>query len=220
LSVSGYHSKERLLIALAEGKNVLHLGAVGCTLGSIEEKIAYARRSIHGLLTRISTCVGIDIDGVAVKALSEAGIFDNLVAADVQAVTRREIPLERIDIVVAGDIIEHLSNPGLMLDSVARLSDPATVLVVTTPNAMGLPNFSRYAFHRWVDGPDHVCTFNEFTLRNLLSRHGWRVTTLNTCYQPRARQRNSPQIFWLGQQVLRRIPQLGGTLFAVAEKAD
>jgi predicted TPR repeat methyltransferase len=218
VSVSGYFSKEDLLVTLAKGKNVLHLGAVGCTLGSVEDKVAFARNSIHGLLTRISNCVGVDIDESGVSALREAGIFDNIVAADVQALTREEIPLERIDLIVAGDIVEHLSNPGLMLDTIFRLSDAATLFVVTTPNAMGLPNFARYFLGRWVDGPDHVCAFSEFTLKNLLSRHGWGVTRLYTCYQPRARQQNAPLLFWLGQRTLQHRPHLGGTLFAVARK--
>jgi predicted TPR repeat methyltransferase len=218
VSITSYHAKEDLLVRLTGGKNVLHLGAVGCTLGSIEEKLAFARRSIHGLLTRISTCVGIDIDKEGVRALTEAGIFDNLMTGDVQTLRREEIPLPQIDVIVAGDIIEHLSNPGLMLESVARLSDASTLLIITTPNAMGLPNFSRYVLRRWVDGPDHVCAFNEFTLKNLLGRHGWLVTNLYTCHQSRARQQNSPYLFWLGQRALRRLPQLGGTLFALAER--
>lgn len=220
VSVSGYHAKDQLLVSLAKGRNVLHLGAVGCTLGSIEEKLEDAPKSIHALLTRISTCVGIDIDEEGIRALTEAGVFDNLVLADAETLRREEIPLAQIDIVVAGDIIEHLSNPGLMLGSLARLTDPGTLLIITTPNAMGVPNFSRYILHRWVDGPDHVCTFNEFTLKNLLARHGWLVTKLYTCHQARARERNAPFLFWLGQRIFRRFPQAGGTLFAVAEKAE
>jgi hypothetical protein len=42
----------------------------------------------------------------AIKAIAEAGIFDNAIVADARTVSRDEIRLDRIDLIVAGDIIE------------------------------------------------------------------------------------------------------------------
>jgi hypothetical protein len=199
---------------------VLHLGAIGCTLGTTDAKIAAAPRSIHALLTDVSTCIGVDTDAEGVRALPEAGIFENLIVADVEKLSREEIALPTIDVVVAGDIIEHLSNPGSMLDSIHAIGGPETRLLVTTPNALGLPNFLRYGLDRWTDGRDHVCSFNRDTLSNLLTRHGWIVEELQTCYQAGAHRRNSPVLFWLGRGLFRWLPRLGGTLFAVARRNE
>src|SRR5687768_5028729 len=117
---ASYGSKQELLTMFVQGKRVLHLGAVGCTLGTIKEKIAAAPTSVHAHLSRISTCVGVDIDTEGVSALTDAGVFDNLIVGDVQTLSRGEISLSTIDVIVAGDLIEHLSNPGAMLDSLHR----------------------------------------------------------------------------------------------------
>jgi SAM-dependent methyltransferase len=216
LSFVGYESKADLLTRFAAQKRVLHLGAVGCTLGSTQAKVDAAASSVHAFLTRISTCVGIDLDREAVAGLTEAGVFDNLIAADVQTLSRDQIPLPTIDVIVAGDVIEHLSNPGAMLDSMRRLSDEGTKLVITTPNALGLPNFMRYGMNRFRDSPDHVCSFSYMNLESLLGRHGWVVEELYTCHQSGAEKRNAGALFHAGRWFFRSRPRFGGTLFAVA----
>ncbi len=41
---------------------------------------------------------------------------------------------ETYDVIVAGDIIEHLSNPGRFLGAVSRHLNKEGVFLVTTPN--------------------------------------------------------------------------------------
>jgi 2-polyprenyl-3-methyl-5-hydroxy-6-metoxy-1,4-benzoquinol methylase len=213
---SGYESKEDLLVRFAGNKQVLHLGAVGCTEGTTAQKVAAAASSIHAFLSRISTCIGVDIDEEAVRALVTGRVFDNLIIADVEKLRRDDIPLQSIDVVVAGDVVEHLSNPGLMLDALRQMSEPSTRLLLTTPNALGLPIFVRYSMGKSVDGHDHTFSFNRFTLENLLKRHGWAVTDMYSCHQARAKELNAAPLFWIGRQLFRWIPRLGGTLFVVA----
>jgi len=74
------------------------------------------------------------------------------------------------DIILAGDMIEHLNNPGIVLRQLLPLAAEAS-LVLSTPNSFGLPHLIRYARGQAVDGNDHVLSFNIFTLRNLLRRH-------------------------------------------------
>lgn len=217
MKYEGYDSKEALLTRFAAGKRVLHVGAVGCTLGTPEEKVAAAERSVHALLSSVSSaCVGVDIDEAGVAALSEAGVFTNIIAADIASLTVGDLPLDAVDVIVAGDVIEHLSNPGIMLANLHRLGSPHTRLLVTTPNAMGLPNFVRHATGRYVEGDDHVCSFNAFTLRNLLERHGWTVERVLSCHQFGAAHRTGGILFSLGRAMFRTAPRLGGTLFLVA----
>jgi 2-polyprenyl-3-methyl-5-hydroxy-6-metoxy-1,4-benzoquinol methylase len=174
---------------------------------------------VHAVLTRTAAkCIGVDIDAEGVKGLTDAGIFDNLVLADVLTLDRAELPLPHVDFIVAGDIIEHLSSPGSLLDSAARLSDPGTQLVLTTPNALGLPMFIRYLRGEIVEGPDHKVSFNVYTLRNLLGCHGWEIRRLATCHQAKATQLHSGVGMTVGKAVLSRWPSLGGTLFVVAQR--
>src|SRR4029450_11610601 len=123
-------------------------------------------QSFHASLTAVAErCVGVDTNREAVDALTQAGIFDNLISADATTLDRTSIGLDRIDVVVAGDIVEHLSNPGALLDNVARIADKDSRLVMTTPNALGLPNFIRYLRGDVLEGEDHVLSFNRYSVQ-------------------------------------------------------
>lgn len=216
VKVASFGSKNEVLEALVRDRTVLHLGAVGETCGDTETRIVAARTSLHAHLTRVSReCVGVDYDAPSVRALTERGIFDNLVCGDVTKIQRSDVPMTSIDFIVAGDTIEHLSNPGMMLENMRNLADLHTQLIVTTPNALGLPIFVRHTFGRAIEGEDHVCSFNAQTLTNLLKRHGWYPRELRTCHQERA---TSSAWFRLGSMIFQRLPQWGGTLMCVADR--
>lgn len=214
--VSGYASKAELVERRCRGQRVLHLGAVGETYSNPQTRIDLAPQSVHAWLSDISAkCVGVDYDKASVEALTSSGVFDNLICADVTTMTRADVPLERIDAVVIGDIIEHLSNPGAMLDALHQIVDPGTEVVLTTPNALALPIFLRHLQEREIEGLDHVVSFNRASLENLLTRHGWRIDELWTCYQRNAEAMHGGIKFRMGKALLSRCPKLGGTLLAV-----
>jgi SAM-dependent methyltransferase len=217
--ISRYGAKIELLEQLATGRQVLHLGAVGETGSSVGQVLERSPRSFHASLTQVAErCVGIDTNHEAVEALTRAGIFDNLMFADATTIERDEIPLDRLDVIVAGDIVEHLSSPGEFLDNAAKLADPGTLFALTTPNALGLPSFMRYLRGGVVDGGDHVLSFNRYSLENLLRRHGWIPERWATCHQIRAAERYGSIKFRLGACAFRRWPAIGGTLLVVARR--
>lgn len=164
-------------------------------------------------------CVGIELNAEAVKAIAEAGIFDNAIVADATTVGRDEIGLARIDLIVAGDIIEHLPNPGALLTNAARLSDPGTKLALTTPNCVGLGAFGRYLSGKPLEGDAHVVSFNRYSLANLLASHGWKVDWWAACHQIDA-QADHRLTFGFGSWLFRRLPHLGGTLLVLAHRDD
>jgi hypothetical protein len=216
LRIHEYHSKVDLLQQMARGRQVLHLGAVGETCANTEDRVARARESVHADLTAVAAgCVGVDYDQASVDALTSRGVFNNLLCADVRALKRNQINLPRIDIIVAGDVLEHLSEPGMMLDAAHRLADTNTRLAVTVPNALGLPIFVRNTLGKVVDGEDHVCSFNVHTLTNLLTRHGWTPAAAYTCHQKHA---ELSWAFRLGRALFRRVPRWGGTLMVVSRR--
>lgn len=218
--IARYAAKLDLIEELATGRQVLHLGAVGETGSPLDDVLARSPRSFHASLTRVADrCIGIDTNGEAVEALTRAGIFDNLMVADATTLAREEIPLDRIDLIVAGDIVEHVSNPGSLLENAARFAEPETLFVLTTPNALGLPSFLRYLRGGVVDGGDHVLSFNRYSLGNLLERHGWIPERWATCHQMQAAERHGGVKFRLGAWVFRHWPALGGTLLVVSRRA-
>lgn len=217
MKVLGYGSKSSLLARFAADRNVLHLGAVGEAHGTAEARVRAAMSSVHADLTKVArTCVGVDIDRVSVAALSERGIFSNLVVADATQLTPGDINLSPIDVIIASDIIEHLPRPADLLTCALQLADSETLLVVTTTNALGLLLFARNTLGRPIEGWDHVCSFNLATLGNMLVRTGWCPLEAYTCHQKLAATSRS---FKVGRLLFKLVPRWGGTLLVTAKPA-
>jgi 2-polyprenyl-3-methyl-5-hydroxy-6-metoxy-1,4-benzoquinol methylase len=207
-----YLEKEAAILEMARGQRVLHLGCVGFTDLTANERIRLAHKTLHYLLTQCAEVVGVDLSAAVVREYERLGIFSNILIGNVERLSDLALN-QTFDLIVAGDIIEHVSNPGLMLDGIKRFCRLGTRIVITTPHAFGLPNYLRFLAGRFRDGMEHVATYNMQNLAALLARHGYLVEEMATCYQPRARPHG---LFILGKLLLRRVPQLGGTLFVVA----
>jgi 2-polyprenyl-3-methyl-5-hydroxy-6-metoxy-1,4-benzoquinol methylase len=211
LQVEHYVEREESIIELCRGKRVLHLGCVGWTDLPSTDKVQLAGASFHQSLSEVCDCTGVDIDGATIEELQRAGLFHNVVTGDAESLTGAA----EYDVVVAGDIIEHLSNPGSMLDGALKVAKSGGMLIVSTPNAFGLPAFARLLAGRFREGAQHVLNFNYLTLQQLLHRHGWKPLCIHGCYQKAARQRKA---FGLTSVPLRILPRFAGTLLVAAEK--
>ena len=74
---------------------------------------------------------------------------------------------------IAGEVIEHLDDPGRFLDGLHALVAPGGLLVVTTPNAAGLVNAAALLGNYEVNHPDHIALYTCATLDTMLRRHAW-----------------------------------------------
>lgn len=80
------------------------------------------------------------------------------------------------DVIFAGDLIEHLSNPGLFLASARAHLKPGGRILITTPNCFNLFNLTEKISK--VDPTvniDHTCYFNFKTLRQLFGKNGFEI---------------------------------------------
>jgi 2-polyprenyl-3-methyl-5-hydroxy-6-metoxy-1,4-benzoquinol methylase len=186
---------------------------VSCIWDAWDSPIA---RSLHYELTINSDCTGVDNDQETVNQLKDADVFNNIVVGDVQRLEELPIAPESFDVIVAGDIIEHISNPGKMLDGIHRLLKSNGALIISTPNSFGLPGFVRYVVGDFHEGRQHVLSFNAITLAQFLERHGYMLDACMTCHQ---RPTSTSLLFRAGKCVLQRFPRFGGTLLFVARIA-
>jgi SAM-dependent methyltransferase len=139
---------------------------------------------LHGRLAAVAaSLVGLDVeeDGIAL-ARSEGFEAHRVDASDQEAV--RALRLEPADLVVAGELIEHMEEPGRFLDAVRPLCRPDGALVLTTPNAASLLNPLAAVGRYELINPSHVALYSWFTLSNILERHGWSVTDFVTYHYP------------------------------------
>lgn len=75
------------------------------------------------------------------------------------------------DVIVFGNLIEHLSFPGRALEGVRRFMAPNSELVISTPKAFGLLANVRIGLGRFYGGNEHLAAYSRFTLPALLARH-------------------------------------------------
>jgi len=132
--------------SVCNGKNVLHLG---CTNYPYTELSLKNNDLLHFELEKITdNLTGFDFDQKGLDILTERGV-GNLYRADLEKLEDVEIN-ETFDVIVAGEIIEHLSNPGLFLKGIQRFMNRQTILLITTINAYCGLRFFQYAVHVFV----------------------------------------------------------------------
>lgn len=156
------------MLEATRGPVVLDLGAVQHDAERADED-----RWLHRhLAARFDRVVGVDMLEAAVEALNERGY--ELVADDVETM---DLGIEA-DSVVAGELIEHVANPGLMLDRVAAHLKPGGRLVLTTPNPWYLHHVRRWLLGSMSINDEHVAWYGPIVLRQLLDRHGFDVVSV------------------------------------------
>lgn len=159
-----------------KGEKVLHLGCVdeGLTVERIKNGTL-----MHLQLMKVAKEVwGVDKNEEGIKLLQKEGI-GNLILGDVEHLDSiKELQGESFDIILASEIIEHLNNPGLFLQSAKILFSPNTEMILTTPNAFRFTemsyNLKGYEFVH----PDHNYWFSWKTLSSLLIKNGYAINEI------------------------------------------
>lgn len=159
-----------------EGKKVLHLG---CTNYPYTENSIKDGSLLHFELAKVTKDLyGLDLDERGIAILRQQGI-DKIFRADLEKLEDANLN-ETFEVIIAGEVIEHLSNPGLFLNGIKRFMDQKTELVITTINAYSGMRFAIYAL-RGRGGinepvhPDHVAYYSYSTLNLAIKRAGLHV---------------------------------------------
>ena len=77
---------------------------------------------------RFKNVVGIDINTSNVERLKRLG-YDNIYIASAETFELQQ----QFDTIIAGELIEHLANPGLFLQQARKHLAPNGRIVITTP---------------------------------------------------------------------------------------
>ncbi len=161
------------VLKLTKGPRVLHVGACNNCFPRTEEE--YSGWMHHLLVSAGFSVLGTDIHRENLKRMAEAGY--EVAYMDAQAIPPDG---EKFDTIVAGELIEHLENPGLFLKGCRRRLAPGGRLVLTTPNPFGVMDILGYiknfdqAFNY-----QHTCWFDAQTMRQILGRCGFRIVKLD-----------------------------------------
>jgi 2-polyprenyl-3-methyl-5-hydroxy-6-metoxy-1,4-benzoquinol methylase len=112
-------------------KRVLHVGC--CDYPLTMERVRDGNLLHHAIGETAKHVVGMDLSISGIEILRNHGT-SNLVVMDAEELCFRGT----FDVVLAGDVIEHLSNPGKFLERVPALLTPTSELIIAVPNAFSL----------------------------------------------------------------------------------
>jgi 2-polyprenyl-3-methyl-5-hydroxy-6-metoxy-1,4-benzoquinol methylase len=158
-----HRAHAKLLAAVGTGRRVLD---VGCSSGYLAEPLS----------ERGNTIVGIELDPAAAR---EAERFcERVLVGDVETM---ELPLEpgSFDVVLCGDVVEHLRDPVASLARLRPLLKPGGRLVLSTPNVANWAIRLALLGGRWrytdrgILDRSHTHLFTRATLIAALRRAGY-----------------------------------------------
>jgi 2-polyprenyl-3-methyl-5-hydroxy-6-metoxy-1,4-benzoquinol methylase len=164
-----HRSHEKLLAVVGRAGRVLD---VGCSSGYLAERLQAGGNVV----------VGLDVDEDAAQQARR--YCEAVYVGDVETM---DLPLEpaSFDVVLCGDVIEHLRDPQAFLERVRPLLRPEGRLVLSTPNIanwamrLGLL-FGRFRYtERGLLDRTHTHLFTRKTLVECLEAAGYRVTSFD-----------------------------------------
>lgn len=149
---------------------------VGCVRHNAERR---QRGNLHDeLVQRADQVLGIDRVESEVQSMAKNGY--DVVVGDAERL--EELDEEStFDVVIAGELIEHLSNPGLFLDGAYGVTGADGRLLLSTPNPHAIVYTKKLIFDR-NNNAEHTCWFDEQFIEQIAERHGWKLVDL--VYRP------------------------------------
>jgi SAM-dependent methyltransferase len=214
------------LVAVSRGRTVLHLG---CTNWPYTAESERAGTLLHrALADAAGELTGLDSDPAGLAALGALG-FDRLVLGDLQRLDEAQWfgdaaddpgPIGPFDLIIAGEVLEHLGAPAALLAGVRPLLGDGAELMITVPNAYCAFRFASYALSGRRGNPepvhpDHVAYYSESTLSHLLDTEGYDLVDL-CFYDLGVEHRASAPRSWrvVNDLAMRVAPQLADGLVA------
>ncbi|OGZ18933.1 MAG: hypothetical protein A2175_02265 [Candidatus Nealsonbacteria bacterium RBG_13_42_11] len=175
LPARGIQSRIALFEKNLDKKRVLHFG---CSDWPYTKEKVFEKNLLHQDLEKVaSELYGVDLSEEGIRIMKEQGIR-NLFTGDIYTLAEdKNLADKKFDVILATEILEHLVNPGMALDSVKRYilkTNPECRIIFTVPNCQ---NF----WHSFISGLrkketvhyDHKFYFSYRTFRTLLEEIGF-----------------------------------------------
>lgn len=145
-------------------------------LGCIRHNAEFAIKDpdwLHGKIKAVAKkVIGVDYLAAEVEKLKDHGY--NIIYGDV---TKPLDIQENFDIIIAGDLIEHLSNFEGFFDNCTRLLKTDGNLLLTTPNPFYADEFYYTAIKKnFLINPEHTCWIDPQSLSQLSARFGYEIS--------------------------------------------
>ena len=154
------------------GRSVLDMGCVCHNAEFAVSDPNWLHKKIKAVAKDV---MGLDYLPQEVAKLRDLGY--NIIYGDAS----KPIDLDRkFDVIVAGDLIEHLHNFEGFFENCKRLLNKGGRLLVTTPNPFFADEFHYVAFRNtFLINPEHTCWIDPMAMSHLAGRFGFRIEALH-----------------------------------------
>jgi len=174
-----------LIASLCKNKKVLDLGFVQHDVNMSQQK-----DWLHNIIiSNAKSVLGIDYLEKEVNYFKKLGY--NCKVANVENFDLNE----KFDCIVAGELIEHLSNIEGFIESCKKHLAEDGKIIVTTPNVFAFGNIitifqSLFGIKPEVN-PEHTCWYDTITLQLIFERFGFIAKSIRTLSSPGSLRRRS-----------------------------
>jgi 2-polyprenyl-3-methyl-5-hydroxy-6-metoxy-1,4-benzoquinol methylase len=166
-------------IAHATGHKVLHIGMGGLIDDDRETEdllAAAPTQSLHSELAKVAASLtGMDINSLAIEIMRRAVPGRYIVADIMSASLPDRFENDLFEVIIFGDVIEHLDNFGIALRNLTALLAPGGAIVISTANAFSFGGFVKMLFRYESTHQEHTCHFSYLTLKRTLEMNGLRI---------------------------------------------
>lgn len=158
--------REEIIKKLIENKNVLDIGSIGQT-------DLYSLWNLYPLFN-VKSITGIDIEEITNENkklfnITTPHFSSEIVTGDMETYSFNK----EFDVIIAGDVIEHVQNQGLFLSNIHKHLTKDGILIITTPNAKWPTVFLK-------PNLTHALWHDIYTLERILKITGFKID--NTRY--------------------------------------
>lgn len=183
--IESYIGLRKDIVGLIEGTN-LNVLDVGCATGTTG---AYLKEK--GIARYV---MGVEYSP-EMAAVAE-GVLDGVVVGDLEnrATLRQLNPDVQFDLIICGDILEHLRNPEAVLGWLKELGTKKVKIIISVPNMQHAEAIFNLAFRgywpkndRGIFDRTHVQVFTKKNLMELLRINGLKAVKLRRNYRFRDR---------------------------------
>lgn len=156
----------RIELILEEVKDTDIVLDVGCTSHDHIETDVWMYELLCEKARRV-----VGVDKVLPNTVAEK-YSRNLVIADAESMKLDET----FDLIIAGELIEHLPNPGKFLERTREHLRDQGRLILTTPNPWDWTRLIRAVLKKpSTPVKEHLCWYDKETITNLVNRYGFKI---------------------------------------------
>lgn len=170
-----YYQKIALYI---KNKKVLDVGCVDHDIETAGDERLWNHYFIKSLSKKT---LGIDLELNSLKKMQKMGYEVRVMNAENMNFK------EKFDVIFAGELIEHLANPGLFLKSAKRILSKGGIILLTTPNTFSVNRLVRVVQKITNDPPanlDHTMYLTPQTIKTLAKKCGLNVIKIEYSFFP------------------------------------